>query len=1096
MYKIKDGNTACADVAYKFSEMSFIYPITPSSPMASRIDELKNMNEINYYNNITDVIEMQSEAGAAGALHGALLTGTLASTFTASQGLLLMIPNMYKIAGEMLPCVIHVASRTLATHALSILGDHQDVYATRQTGFAILASSNVQESQDLAAVAHLSTIKSSVPFLHFFDGFRTSHELNKIKELDYDVVKELLPLEEITNFKNNSLKPDNIITRGTAQNEDIYFQCTEARNSFYNNVPNTVEHYMNEINKIMNTNYKPFNYYGSESAENIIIAMGSVNETIKSVVKDLKNVGLIEVHLYRPFSKEYLTKVLPSTVKNIAVLDRTNEAGSIGSPLYLDVLASLKDKNINIVGGRYGLSGKNTTPNDIYNVFRMLENNPKDNFTIGIIDDVNNTSLPNYDYNLDLNYDEIKIYGYGSDGSVGASKDLLKIVGEEKFVQGYFEYDSKKSGGLTISHLRFSDNKIEAPYYLTNPKVIVVTKESYLNKYDILDNIKENGILIINTNKTNELNKILPNNLKEIIKTKNIKVYTINANDIAQKNNIPGRIGIIIESIILDKLNIENYKEKLINLIEKRFKVKGEEIVSSNINAIKDINLIEIEIDNETREEYKNLDSIIKKLNCGKGNELSTKDLLDYSTGVLKGGNTKEEKRALATKNAKWIPENCIQCGMCSFVCPHAVIRPIIDGPDEIEHITDFATKKNYSVLISKEDCTGCGLCTKICPGKMGNKALTLTEPSTTTDLEKEVFNNHINTSNMPITTIKGSQLNKSLFEFSGACAGCGETPYIKLLTQLFGHKLMIANATGCSSIYGGSCPSTPYNIPWANSLFEDNAEFGFGMLKSYLQKRNQIEEIMKKDETNETYKKWLENKDNYQITSVIKEELSNTNFDKNLLNYIESRSIWCIGGDGWAYDIGFSGIDQVLSSNENINILVLDTEVYSNTGGQSSKSTKLGAVAKFATSGKNTNKKDLFKIATNYDNVYVASVCLNANQMHTIKAFIEAEKHDGPSIIIAYAPCIEHGIKGGLINSIESSKLSVECGYNILMRYQDNKLTIDSQEPNFDKYDEFLNNEIRYNSLKLKNKEAAEYLLEEQKNNAIKRYEYYKNLI
>ena len=768
------------------------------------------MNEINYYNNITDVIEMQSEAGAAGALHGALLTGTLASTFTASQGLLLMIPNMYKIAGEMLPCVIHVASRTLATHALSILGDHQDVYATRQTGFAILASSNVQESQDLAAVAHLSTIKSSVPFLHFFDGFRTSHELNKIKELDYDAVKELLPLEEITNFKNNSLKPDNIITRGTAQNEDIYFQCTEARNSFYNNVPNTVEHYMNEINKIMNTNYKPFNYYGSESAENIIIAMGSVNETIKSVVKDLKNVGLIEVRLYRPFSKEYLTKVLPSTVKNIAVLDRTNEAGSIGSPLYLDVLASLKDKNINIVGGRYGLSGKNTTPNDIYNVFKMLENNPKDNFTIGIIDDVNNTSLPNYDYNLDLNYDEIKIYGYGSDGSVGASKDLLKIVGVDKFVQGYFEYDSKKSGGLTISHLRFSDNKIEAPYYLTNPKVIVVTKESYLNKYDILDNIKENGILIINTNKTNELNKILPNNLKEIIKTKNIKVYTINANDIAQKNNIPGRIGIIIESIILDKLNIENYKEKLINLIEKRFKVKGEEIVNSNINAIKDINLIEIEIDNELREENKNLDSIIKKLNCGKGNELSTKDLLDYSTGVLKGGNTKEEKRALATKNAKWIPENCIQCGMCSFVCPHAVIRPIIDGPDEIEHITDFATKKNYSVLISKEDCTGCGLCTKICPGKMGNKALTLTEPSTTTDLEKEVFNNHINTSNMPITTIKGSQLNKSLFEFSGACAGCGETPYIKLLTQLFGHKLMIANATGCSSIYGGSCPSTP----------------------------------------------------------------------------------------------------------------------------------------------------------------------------------------------------------------------------------------------------------------------------------------------
>jgi len=1095
MYKIKDGNTACADVAYKFSEMSFIYPITPSSPMASRIDELKNMNEKNYYNNITDVIEMQSEAGAAGALHGALLTGTLASTFTASQGLLLMIPNMYKIAGEMLPCVIHVASRSLATHALSILGDHQDIYATRQTGFAIIASSNVQESQDLATVAHLSTIKSSVPFLHFFDGFRTSHELNKIKELEFEKVKELLPKEEITKFKNTSLKPDNIITRGTAQNEDIYFQCTEARNSFYKNVPNTVEHYMNEINKIMNTNYKPFNYYGSEYAENIIIAMGSVNETIKSVVKDLKNVGLIEVHLYRPFSKEYLTKVLPNTVKNIAVLDRTNEAGSIGSPLYLDVLASLKDKNLNIVGGRYGLSGKNTTPNDIYNVFKMLEKEPKDNFTLGIIDDLNNTSLTNYDYNLDLKYDEIKIYGYGSDGSVGASKDLLKIVGENKFVQGYFEYDSKKSGGLTISHLRFSDNKIEAPYYLTNPKVIVVTKESYLNKYNILDNVKENGVLIINSNKTNDINKILSNKTKEIIKNKNIKVYTINANDIAQKNNIPGRIGIIIENIILDKLNIENYKEKLINLIEKRFKIKGNEIVNSNINAIKDINLIEINIDNELREENKNLDTIIKKINCGKGNELSTKDLLDYSTGVLIGGNTKDEKRALATKNAKWIPENCIQCGMCSFVCPHAVIRPIIDGPDEIEHITDFATNKNYSVLISKEDCTGCGLCTKICPGKMGKKALTLAEPTTTTAKEKEVFNNHTNISNLPITTIKGSQLNKSLFEFSGACAGCGETGYIKLLTQLFGHKLMIANATGCSSIYGGSCPSTPYSVPWANSLFEDNAEFGYGMLKSYIQKRNQIEKIMEKDQSNDIYIKWLENKDNYEITHVIKEELSKTNFDKNLLNYIESRSIWCIGGDGWAYDIGFSGIDQVLSSNENINILVLDTEVYSNTGGQSSKSTKLGAVAKFASSGKNTNKKDLFKIATNYDNVYVASVCLNANPMHTIKSFIEAEKHNGPSIIIAYAPCIEHGIKGGLINSIETSKLSVECGYNILMRYQDSKLTIDSSEPNYDKYEDFLNNEVRYNSLKLKNNELAEYLLEQQKNNAKKRYEYFKNL-
>ena len=1097
MYKIKDGNTACADVAYKFSEMSFIYPITPSSPMASRVDELKNMGIKNFYDEVTDVYEMQSEAGAAGALHGSLMTGTLATTFTASQGLLLMIPNMYKIAGEMLPCVIHVASRSLATHALSILGDHQDIYATRQTGFCMIASNNVQESQDLAAVSHLATLDSSVPFLHFFDGFRTSHELNKIKEINFDELKKLIPQTKITEFKNKSLNPENTITRGTAQNEDIYFQCTEARNAYYNNVPEIVEKYMNEINKIQGTNYKPFNYYGSETAENIIVAMGSVNDTIKQVVDNLKNVGLITVHLYRPFSKEYLLKVMPKTVKNIAVLDRTNEAGSIGSPLYLDVLAALKDNNINIVGGRYGLSGKNTSPNDIYNVYKMLETKLKDNFTIGIKDDLNNTSLEEYKYNLKINCDEIKIYGYGSDGSVGASKDLLKIIGEEKYVQGYFEYDSKKSGGLTISHLRFDDNKIEAPYYLTNPSIIVVTKENYLNKYDILSKVKENAILIINTNKDEEtINKIIPNTLKTKIKLNNIKVYTIDANKISQDNGIPGRIGIIIESIILDKLNIKNYKDKLIKLIKERFNIKGEGVVNSNINAINDIKLNEIRIDNNLRKENIELDTILKKLNCGKGNDLSTKELFNYSTGILEGGNTKKEKRALSSLNANWIKDNCIQCGMCSFICPHAVIRAIIDGPDEIEHIKCFGNDLNWSILISKEDCTGCGLCTKVCPGKMGKKALELTENNSTTELERKIFNEHSNEQIVPLMSVKGSQLNKSLFEFHGACAGCGETAYIKLLTQLFGHKLMIANATGCSSIYGASCPSTPYSVPWANSLFEDNAEFGFGMLKTYTQKREQIEKLMLKEPNNELYKKWLNNKDNYEITSTIKEELKTSNFDKNLLNYIESRSIWCIGGDGWAYDIGFSGIDQVLSYNENINILVLDTEVYSNTGGQSSKSTKLGAVAKFAGVGKRTKKKDLFKIATNYSNTYVASICLGANPMQAIKTIIEAEKHNGPSIIIAYAPCIEHGIKGGMFNSLEQSKLSVECGYNILMRYKDGKLIIDSPEPNFDKYEEFLNNEVRYNSLILKDKDSGKELLEQQKNNAKERYENYKKLI
>ena len=1095
MYKIKDGNTACADVAYKFSEMSFIYPITPSSPMASEIEELKNKGELNFYNSTTDVIELESEAGAAGAMHGALLTGSLCSTFTASQGLLLMIPNMYKIAGEMLPCVIHVASRSLATHALSILGDHQDIYATRQTGFCMLASNNVQECQDLASVAHLSTIESNLPFLHFFDGFRTSHELNKIKEIDFLKLEKLINKDKIIEFKNKSLNPSNIITRGTAQNEDIYFSCTEARNSYYKDIPSIVEKYMNEINKIQGTDYQPFNYYGSASAENIIIAMGSVCDIIKKVVDNTDNTGVISVHLYRPFSSAYLKKVLPNTVKNIAVLDRTNEAGSIGSPLYLDILAALKDTNINIVGGRFGLSGKNTTQNDIYNVFKMLETELKNNFTIGIKEDLNNTSLENYNYNHIDKYDEIKIYGYGSDGSVGASKDLLKIVGEDKFVQGYFEYDSKKSGGLTISHLRFNDTKIEAPYYVTDPNIVVVTKDKYLNIYEVLKNIKEKGTLIINTKMSDdELNKYILSSTKLIIKTKDIKVLKIDADTIAENAGIKGRIGIIIENIILSNLNINNYKEKLINLIHKRFDIKGENVVHSNIKAIEDTKLDVVNIDNEIIKELNNK-NILDKLRCGKGSTLSTKELLPYSTGIINGGNTKTEKRSLSNTSASWIKENCIQCGLCSIVCPHSVIRPIIGGTSDIEHIKDLTSDENYSILISKEDCTSCGLCTKICPGKKGEKALAIKEYNNSTDLEKEIFNTHENNQILPINTIKGSQLKKSLFEFSGACAGCGETPYIKLLTQLFGHKLMIANATGCSSIYGASCPSTPYSVPWANSLFEDNAEFGLGMLKSYQDKRNKIEKIMNNNPENPTYKKWLDNKEDYEITRVIKEELSNTDFDKTLLNYITPSSIWCIGGDGWAYDIGFGGLDQVLASNENINILVLDTEVYSNTGGQSSKSTKIGAVAKFNTSGKHTYKKDLFRIATTYDNVYAATISLKANPMHAIKSFIEAESHNGPSIIIAYAPCIEHGIKGGLINSIDQEKLSVECGYNILMRYSDGKVTVDSPEPNFEKYDQYLSNEIRFASLKTKNPKEAEELLQAQKNNAIKRYQYFKNL-
>lgn len=1096
MYKIKDGNMACADVAYKFSEMSFIYPITPSSPMASEVDELKNNCELNFYNNITDVIEMQSEAGVAGALHGALLSGTLATTFTSSQGLLLMIPNMYKIAGEMLPCVIHVSSRALATHALSIQGDHQDIYAVRQTGFCILASSNVQQAQDLAAVAHLSSIFSSAPFLHFFDGFRTSHELNKIKELDFEKVKRLIPLNKIIEFKNNSLHPSNIITKGTAQNEDIYFQCTEARNSFYKDIPNVVEHYMNEINKIMGTDYQIFNYYGDKKAKNIIIAMGSVNDTIKLVVDDLKNVGLIEVHLYRPFSVEHLLKVLPKTVKNIAVLDRTNEAGALGLPLYLDVLSALKNKNINIVSGKYGISGKNTSPNDIYNVYKMLSSTIKNNFTLGIKDNLNNTSLKAYKYNLNLNLEEIKIFGYASDGSVGASKDLLKILGEKSFVQGYFEYDSKKSGGVTISHLRFSDKKIEAPFYLTNANIVVLTKDIYLKKYDVLKNVSNNATLIINTYKNEEeLNEFIPTYIKNKLKEKNIYTYIIDADRIASNNGIPGKIGIIIENVILNIMGIKNYQKLLINLIEKRFTLKGKNIVESNINAIKNTEIKKIKINNTSTSCAFKKENIIEKINGGLGNDLTVKELLPFCTGSFNGDNSKFEKRSMSSKTASWFKENCIQCGMCSLICPHSVIRPILDCPDELDHIKDIASDKNYSILISKEDCTGCGLCTKICPGKKGKKALVLNEFQTTSELEKEVFNNHENTNAISLASIKGSQFQKSLFQFPGACAGCGETAYIKLLTQLIGHKLIIANATGCSSIYGASVPCMPYNVPWANSLFEDNAEFGYGILKSYLQKRKEIETLMSQND-NDLYKEWLSNKDNYEITHVIKEKLKNLDFDKKLLNFVEARSIWCIGGDGWAYDIGFNGIDQVLSSGENINILVLDTEVYSNTGGQASKSSKTGAVAKFATSGKTTKKKDLFRIATCYDNTYVASVCLGANPTQTLKSILEAENHNGPSIIIAYAPCIEHGIKGGLINSLDEEKLSVECGYNLLMRYKDNKLYLDSGEPDFSKYKTFLENEVRYNALKIKNSSLANELLNEQIEYAKKRYNYYKKLV
>ena len=1158
-----NGNFAAAHVAYAFSDVAAIYPITPSSDMGEFCDEWAAHGKKNIFGQPVRVVEMQSEAGAAGAVHGSLVGGALTSTFTASQGLLLMIPNMYKIAGELLPGVFHVSARTVATHALSIFGDHSDVMAARQTGFAMLSSGSVQEVMDLALVAHLAAIKSSVPFLHFFDGFRTSHEYQKIDVIDYEEMAKLVDMEAVAAFRARGINSEHPELRGTAQNPDIFFQNREAANPYYLAVPKHVIEAMNQVGELTGRHYKPFDYVGPEDAEHIVVSMGSSTETIEETVKYLNargaKLGLVKVRLYRPFSTEHFIQVIPESVKRIAVLDRTKEPGALGEPLYLDVVGALTEAgrtDIEVVGGRYGLSSKEFTPSMVKAVFDNLAlNEPKNHFTVGITDDVTYTSLPiREELNIaPQNLISCKFYGFGSDGTVGANQNSIKIIGDhtDMYAQGYYEYDSKKSGGLTISHLRFGKSPIKAPYLVRQADFIACHKPSYVKIYDLLDGIKEGGVFLLNSPWTvEEMEKELPASLRRTIAQKKLRFYNIDAVKIAQEIGLGGRINTILQTAFFQIANVippEDAIRYIKEAIYNTYGDKGEKVVQMNYAAVDKAveHLVKIDYPASWAEAQDEaaaaaesvpefVEKVVRPVQSLKGNELPVSAFT--ADGIMPTGTTAYEKRGIAIDVPKWIPENCIQCNQCAYVCSHAAIRPFLLNEEEQKNApATFETIKavgkqleglTYRMQVSVLDCMGCGVCANICPAK--EKALVMKPFGTqlaeadnwdyamTVSIKDNLWNKF---------TVKGSQFAQPMLEFSGACGGCVETAYAKLVTQLFGDRMIITNATGCSSIWGGSAPSMPYctnaegkGPAWASGLFEDNAEYGFGVYLGVKQMRDKVADLMREamaldidPALKEAFQEWLDGKDDAEASKAAANKIIPLleGADNPILKEIYEKrdqlvkkSIWILGGDGWAYDIGYGGLDHVLAQNEDVNILVFDTEVYSNTGGQASKSTPTASVAKFTAAGKRTKKKDLGAMAMTYGYVYVAQVGMGADMAQTLKAIAEAEAYNGPSLIIGYAPCINHGLKGGMQNSQNEIKKAVKAGYWHLYRYNPdlkkegkNPFILDSKEPDFNSFRDFLMGEVRYASLAQLFPAEASELFAKTEQDARERYEFYKGL-